>query len=94
MGQRPDRGLIEMIVVIVRDQHHVDAGQLLERAIARVKTQVSPKQFQIFDCYVVKDWGVSKVMQELDVSMAQVYLAKHRVGKLLKHELSSLEKPL
>jgi RNA polymerase sigma-70 factor (ECF subfamily) len=70
------------------------AKNLLDRAIARVKTQVSPKQFQIFDCYVVKDWGVSKVMKELDVSMAQVYLAKHRVGKLLKHELSSLEKPI
>lgn len=69
------------------------AKNLLERALARVKTQVSPKQFQIFDCYVIKDWGVSKVMKEMDVSMAQVYLAKHRVGKILKHELITLEKP-
>jgi RNA polymerase sigma-70 factor (ECF subfamily) len=69
------------------------AKNLLERAMARVKTQVSPRQYQIFDCYVIKEWGVSKVMQELDVSMAQVYLAKHRVGKLLKQELSQLERP-
>lgn len=69
------------------------AKNLLDRAMARVKAQVSPRQFQIFDCYVVKEWSVSRVMAELDVSMAQVYLAKHRVGKLLKRELSELEKP-
>jgi len=69
------------------------AKNLLDRAIARVKTQVSPKQFQIFDCYVIKDWGVGKVMKELGVSMAQVYLAKHRVGKVLKQEITALEKP-
>jgi len=69
------------------------AKNLLDRAIARVKIQVSPKQFQIFDCYVIKDWGVGKVMKELDVSMAQVYLAKHRVGKILKQEIIALEKP-
>jgi RNA polymerase sigma factor (sigma-70 family) len=69
------------------------AKNLLDRAIARVKTQVSPKQFQIFDCYVIKDWGVGKVMKELGVSMAQVYLAKHRVGKVLKQEITAMEKP-
>lgn len=68
------------------------ARNLLERALARVKTQVSPKQFQIFDAYVVKDWSAGKVMKELDVSMAQVYLAKHRVGKILKQEIAALEK--
>ncbi len=68
------------------------AKNLLDRAMARVKTQVSPRQFQIFDCYVVKDWSVGKVMSELDVSIAQVYLAKHRVGKILKQELIALEK--
>lgn len=50
---------------------------LTDRAIAKVKTKISPKQFQIFDCYVVKDWSVRKVSDELGVSMAQVYLAKH-----------------
>ncbi|MGI8602650.1 MAG: RNA polymerase sigma factor [Verrucomicrobiales bacterium] len=67
------------------------ARNLLDRAVARVKTKVSPKQFQIFDAYVVKDWSVGKVMSELDVSLAQVYLAKHRVGKILKHEITAIE---
>jgi RNA polymerase sigma-70 factor (ECF subfamily) len=56
----------------------------------RVKGKVSPKQFQIFDCYVIKEWPVAKVREELSVSMAQVYLAKHRVGGLMKKELEAL----
>lgn len=68
------------------------AKSLLDRALAKVKNQVSPKQFQIFDCYVIKDWSVGKVMSELGVSLTQVYLAKHRVGKILKNEVMALEK--
>ena len=62
-----------------------------DAALARVKAQVSPKQYQIFDCYVIKQWDATKVQQQLNVSMAQVYLAKHRVGAVLKRELAKLE---
>jgi RNA polymerase sigma factor (sigma-70 family) len=60
-------------------------------ALARVKAQVSPKQYQIFDFYVVRQWDAQKVQQKLNVSMAQVYLAKNRVGAVLKKELAKLE---
>jgi RNA polymerase sigma factor (sigma-70 family) len=59
-------------------------------ALSRVKAQVSPKQYQIFDCYVIKQWDAKRVQDQLDVSMAQVYLAKHRVGSVLKKELAKL----
>jgi RNA polymerase sigma-70 factor (ECF subfamily) len=62
-----------------------------DAALARVRAQVSPKQYQIFDCYVIKQWEASKVQEKLNVSMAQVYLAKHRVGSVLKRELAKLE---
>ncbi len=62
-----------------------------DAALARVKVQVSPKQYQIFDCYVIKQWDAKRVQDQLHVSMAQVYLAKHRVGAVLKKELSKLE---
>ena len=62
-----------------------------DAALARVKAQVSPKQYQIFDCYVVRQWDAKKVQDHLNVSMAQVYLAKHRVGAVLKKELARLE---
>ena len=88
----------------VIDRFEDPSGDLLERmwnvewkknladaALARVKGQVSPKQYQIFDYYVVRQWDAKKVQTHLGVSMAQVYLAKHRVGAVLKRELSKLE---
>ena len=65
---------------------------LLEAAIARVKKKVDPKQFQIFDCYVRKEWPAQKVAERLRVSVGQVYLARHRVAALLKKEIKTLEK--
>ena len=65
---------------------------LADAALARVKTQVSPKQYQIFDCYVIREWDAERVKSQLGVSMTQVYLAKHRVGKILKKELDRLNK--
>jgi RNA polymerase sigma factor (sigma-70 family) len=70
------------------------AKNLTGRALDKVKGKVSPKQFQIFDCYVVKGWSAMKVVKELDVSIAQVYLAKHRVGGLLRKEIQGLEDQL
>jgi len=64
---------------------------LSEVAIARVKKLVSPKQFQIFHAYVIKDWDVVQVKKELGVSQSQVYLAKHRVGGLIKKEIEKLK---
>ena len=80
------------------------AGETLERlwdiewksnlsqvALDRVKHQVSPKQYQIFHAYVIKEWDASRVKSELGVSMAQVYLAKHRVGGLVRKEIEALQ---
>ena len=63
---------------------------LADAALEKVKAQVSPKQYQIFDCYVIREWEAEKVQEQLGVSMSQVYLAKHRVGKILKKELAKL----
>jgi RNA polymerase sigma factor (sigma-70 family) len=65
---------------------------LFEGAIARVKKKVDPKQFQIFDCYVRKEWPAQKVAEQLKVNVGQVYLARHRVGAVLKKEIKALEK--
>jgi RNA polymerase sigma factor (sigma-70 family) len=65
---------------------------LFEVAIARLKKKIDPKQFQIFDCYVRKEWPAQKVAERLRVSIGQVYLARHRVAALLKKEIKALEK--
>ena len=61
-----------------------------ETALARVKTQVKPKQFQMFDLYAVKQWPVEEVARALGVSSTHVYVNKHRVGGLLKKEMKRL----
>src|SRR5580765_547100 len=65
---------------------------VFEAAIARVKKKVEPKQFQIFDCYVRKEWPAQKVAERLGVNVGQVYLARHRVSAVLKKEIKALEK--
>ena len=64
---------------------------LMDAATRHVKRQVAPKQYQIFDCYVLKQWPVAKVKCDLGVSVAQVYLAKHRVARLIKKEVKRLQ---
>ena len=64
---------------------------LMEAAVERVKKQVDPTQYQIFDLYVLKEWPVKRITEALRVSAARVYLAKHRVSKLIKNELSQLQ---
>jgi RNA polymerase sigma factor (sigma-70 family) len=65
--------------------------QLLNAAIVRVRASASPRQFQIFDLYVLKSWAVVRVERALGVTAGQVYLAKVRIGKLLEAEVRKLE---
>jgi RNA polymerase sigma factor (sigma-70 family) len=60
------------------------------QAISKVKEKVALKQFQMFDLYVVKERPALEVAQALGVTVAQVYLAKHRVSGLVKQELGQL----
>ncbi|HXI50567.1 MAG TPA: sigma-70 family RNA polymerase sigma factor [Candidatus Saccharimonadales bacterium] len=67
---------------------------LLDAAIERVRLQIDPRQFQIFDCYVLKEWPVKDVTRTLGVSATQVYLARHRISRLIKKEARSLERKI
>jgi RNA polymerase sigma factor (sigma-70 family) len=67
---------------------------LLDQALASVKKQVSPKQFQIFDLYVLQETPIETITRALGVSAGQVYLAKHRISQLLKEETKKVERRL
>jgi RNA polymerase sigma-70 factor (ECF subfamily) len=69
-------------------------SHLAYTAKERVQQQVSATQFQIFELYVVQGWPVRNVAQLLGVSTGQVYLAKHRVSRLLKRETDKLRSDL
>jgi RNA polymerase sigma-70 factor (ECF subfamily) len=68
--------------------------ELLEAAIAQVKTKVSAEQYQMFDFYVLKKMAVEKVATALGTSTSRIYLAKHRISRLIKKEISRLEKQM
>jgi RNA polymerase sigma-70 factor (ECF subfamily) len=67
-------------------------NNLVDAAFRRVRSKVDAKQLQIYDLCVRKRWPASKVAQDLRVGTARVYLAKHRVGNLLKKELLDLKR--
>jgi len=84
----PDSNIVDLEALWEKEWQE----NLFAAAIARVKKKVDPKQFQIFDCYVRKEWPAQKVGERLHVNIGQVYLARHRVGALLKKEVKALEK--
>ena len=67
-------------------------SSLLSAALAKVRRQIDPRQFQIFDCYVTKGWPALRVARELGISLAQVYVGKHRVSALLRKTVAALER--
>ena len=64
---------------------------LFQRAIERIKQQVTASQYQIFDLYVLKEWPVRKVAATLGINRGRIYLAKHRLSQLVKREVKALE---
>jgi len=65
---------------------------LLDVAMANVKRQVSARQFLLFYQQVVKEWPAAKVAEKYNVNLAQVYMARYRVARLVKKEVRKLQK--
>lgn len=64
---------------------------LMDTAIQRVKSRVSIEQFQMFDLFVLKGWPAGEVARTLGVTLGHIYVAKHRVSKLIRKEIQALE---
>ena len=67
---------------------------LLATAFRRVRAKVSSRQLLIFRLATQEALSLAQVAKKLDVSLAQVYLARHRVGKLLKAEVQQLRREM
>jgi RNA polymerase sigma factor (sigma-70 family) len=85
----------------VPDERTLDLGAVWDRAweenvmdaaIRRVKRRVPAEQFQLFDFNVLRDWPARKVAKTFGVSSARVYLAKHRVSRLIQIEARAIER--
>lgn len=64
---------------------------LLRAAMQHVQRRANPRDFQIFDLCVVKQKPMNEVRGFLGVSAMQVYLARHRVGGLVRKEIARLK---
>ena len=67
---------------------------LLGAALERVKGEFCLKQFQMFDLHALQSWPASEVAHSLGVSLANVYVTKHRVAAALKKEMARLEREM
>jgi len=67
---------------------------LVDAAIHNVKAKVKPEQYQLFDCYVLKQWPMRDVTRKLRVSMGQVYFAKYKISALIQKEVRALEEKM
>lgn len=63
---------------------------LLNTAVRRVRAKVSARQLLIFRLATQESLPLTQVARKLDINLAQVYLARHRVAKLLKAEVATL----
>ena len=63
-------------------------------ALERIKLKVSSRQYQMFDLHVLQGVSVEDAARTLRVSKMQIYLAKHRISKLLKREIKILQDAL
>jgi RNA polymerase sigma-70 factor (ECF subfamily) len=100
-AQSPTRGVSRETATIERVPDGFDLRaswdaewqqHVFQAALERLKRRVDAKHYQIFDCLVVKQWPAAKVAQNLSVSLAQVYIVKHRLSTQLKKEVALLEK--
>jgi RNA polymerase sigma-70 factor (ECF subfamily) len=66
-------------------------SSLIGAAVQRIKHRVKEEHFQIFELCVLRQWPAGRVAQTLEINLARVYLAKHRVLTLVKKEVLSLE---
>lgn len=67
---------------------------ILDRALRRVQEVVSARNIQIFQLSAVQGWTTDEIAKSLSISRARVYLARHRVGRMVAREVESLRKEL
>ena len=65
--------------------------ELYEEAQAWVQLRVTPPTWQAFRLLVQEGWSGARVAAELHLTVAAVYMAKHRVQKLLAEEVGRLQ---
>jgi RNA polymerase sigma-70 factor (ECF subfamily) len=64
----------------------------LTMALEQIRDVVSPKQYQIYDLYVLQEIPAREIAAKLKISVAQVYMAKYRIGSRVDRAINRLNK--
>jgi RNA polymerase sigma-70 factor (ECF subfamily) len=65
---------------------------LVERALARVRAKVTMQQLLVFRLSTLNNLPLNQVAKKLRLTLPQVYLVRHRVGRLFKAEIQRLRR--
>ena len=65
-------------------------SELLEAALEKIRVEVNPLYFQVYDLLVAKDNKPKEVAKKLGIPTSQVYLAKHRITEALKKAVDEM----
>ena len=65
---------------------------IIQAALRRIRVKASAQQLLIFEMAALRGLPLHQVARTLEVSLMQVYLARHRVGKLFKSEVEKLRR--
>jgi len=57
---------------------------ILREVLQEVAAKVNPVHYQIFNCAMIREWETKDICQALGVTENQVFIAKNRVGELVK----------
>jgi RNA polymerase sigma factor (sigma-70 family) len=65
--------------------------ELLEMAVGKVRARVAPATWEAFRLMAFDGFSGAQVSHQLGMPIASVFVAKHRVQKLLKEEIDELD---
>ncbi len=63
----------------------------IDAAVERVKRRVNPRDFQIFSFCTLQRKGSQETAKVLDVTLARVYMARHRISREIAREVARLK---
>ncbi len=86
----PDPAAAELDALFEKEWRNNIAAAALEV----VKARFTAKQFQVFDLVALKEWPANEVAKNLGMTLANVYVTKHRFAAALKKEVARQEQTL
>lgn len=65
--------------------------ELLEMASLRIRNRVDPKNWEAWQLYAIEQQDAREVAKKLGIPVAEVYVAKSRIIKMMREEISQIE---